>query len=221
MATFYESALSAFNKDAAGAVAVTNLAKRAVKLAYSRNSLTECQNMLDLMTKNYKDALPRFFKRAGISVIDATVMAPAIIGSVLDKSKQAKVFAWLDNPETWVVNPEDVAPRAKVAPKDIADLAEAKAKVQSMLDATLKRLKDNGQENLAMLFQERIAGPKVVTEKTHEPMTFVTGEGHVYELDMDETEAVLDFLLARQVTKSGLAINKTNFEDLIEQRAAA
>lgn len=206
MATFYQSAVAAFGKDEAGAIAVTALAKRAVKLAYSRDSLTECQNMLDLMTKNYRDALPRFFKRAGISVIDATPQAPAIVNKVLDKTQQAKVFTWLDKPETWVVNPDDVMPKAKKPAVDVKTVAEAQAKVQGMIDSTIKRLKDNGQENLLEAYQSRLAAPKEVTKVVHEPGSFVTLDAKVFHLDAEEAAAVMQFLLNRQVAKAGLSV---------------
>lgn len=206
MATFYQSAVAAFNKDEAGAIAVTALAKKAVKLAYSRDSLTECQNMLDLMTKNYRDALPRFFKRAGISVIDATAQAPAIIGKVQDKAQQAKVFAWLDKPETWVVNPDDVLPHAKKPAVDVKTAAEAQAKVQSMIDATIKRLKDNKQDNLLEAYQARLSAPKKVKEVVYEPGSFVTLDNKVFHLDAEEAAAVVQFLLNREVAKSGLNV---------------
>lgn len=224
MATFYQSAIAAFGKDEAGAIAVTGLAKRAVKLAYSRDSLTECQNMLDLMTKNYAKALPAFFKRAGINVLDATPQAPAIVHGVLDKAQQAKVFTWLDKETTWVVNPDDVMPKAKKSPADVKTAAEAQEKVQAIIDAQLKRMKENGQANLLTAFQNRLAAPKEVTKVVHEPGSFVTLDNKVFHLDAEEAGAVMQFLLTRQVAKAGLSVmnHLDRAEAMIEgERAAA
>lgn len=208
MATFYQSVAAAFNKDAAGAHAVTELAKKAVRMAYSRPDagIVMVQNMLDLMTKNYRDALPAFFKRAGIGITPATPQAPCIVNKVLDPSKQAKVFAWLEKPETVVVNPEDVMPKAKKPAADVKTSAEAQAKVQSWIDAKLKSLKEAGLDNLREAFQARLAAPKTVKEVVHEPGSFVTLDGRAFHLDSEESEAVLQFLLTRQISKAGLSV---------------
>jgi len=104
-ASFYSLVVSAFGKDASASQAVTELAKKAVRTAYSRpDGLVMVQTMLDHMTKHYRSSLPRFFKLAGFT-LDMTPGKPIIV-QILDKSKQAKVFAWLET--AVVVNPEDV-----------------------------------------------------------------------------------------------------------------
>ena len=118
----------------------------------------------------------------------ATPQAPAIINKVLDKSAQARVFTWLDRDDVWVVNPEDIMPKAKKPAVDVKTDAEAVAKVQGWIDAKLKSLKENGQDNLLAAFQQRMAAPKVEEVEVYVARTLVASDGTVYELDADETE---------------------------------
>jgi hypothetical protein len=126
MSALLKSIQSAFNKDADAAQAVTKIAKKVVFTAYAKNDTLGVQLMLDAMTRNYRDALPRFFRRAGFT-IDVQPGKPAIVG-LLDKSNQAKVFEWLGKDTTMVVNPEDVFKyKTKAAPSGTYAEQAAKA----------------------------------------------------------------------------------------------
>lgn len=151
MATIYESILSAFQKDADGAAAVTAVAKKVIMRSYKSGDTLEVQLMLDNMTRNYRDVLPRFFKRAGFTV-DVAPGKPAIVG-LLDKSNQAKVFEWLQKPDTVVVNPEDVIRKPKAVKADDRTNAE---KADDAIKSLLARTKD---DDVRGLINQRIQKP--------------------------------------------------------------
>lgn len=176
MATIYESILSAFQKDADGAAAVTAIAKKVIMRSYKSGDMLEVQLMLDNMTRNYRDVLPRFFKRAGFTV-DVAPGKPAIVG-LLDKSNQARVFEWLQKPDTVVVNPEDVIRKPKVAKADDRTNAE---KADDAIKSLLARTKD---DDVRGLINQRIQKPAPWIAK-------------LAALNMDDSEvrAVVEYIL--------------------------
>lgn len=147
MASFLDMVVSAFAADAANVQRVSELAKKAVRKAYTskEGGLVLVQVMLDHMTRNYRDSLPSFFRKAGIN-ITVDPGKPAIVGGVLDQSKQSKVFEWLDKADTLVCDPEAVIKQPRKPRKDAATWADAVKAAQKTIDSALAHAKKDRPE---------------------------------------------------------------------------
>lgn len=205
MSDFLTLVISAFKKDSDAVVAVSQLAAKAIRKAYTskEGSTVMVQVMLDHMTRNYRDALPTFFRKAGINVT-IEPGKPAIVGGVLDKTKQAKVFAWLDT-SPLVMDTEDVIRKKKAVKAPEGTIAEQGTRA---IEAFIKRLSNDKNNPLAAdvaAFVQRKLDKPAKVETVREAMTLVDEEGGVYELDEYELKFMIGWLVERQLQQETLS----------------
>lgn len=156
------------------------------------------------LTVNNRIEFARFLRKWGLDVaIDGKTVT---VGGIRDPRNQARhVKACADDIAFWKLVDAHVKPKAepKVPTGTVAEQADAAI---AALVARMKTAKNNplGPE-VAGLINQRLS-QKVVEVEVTQVSTFVTKDGHVYELDAAEEAAMLDWLLARESAKATLKV---------------
>lgn len=182
-ATFTD-AVGVLNRSATGvAEKALAIGIDAVHKAYSGDNLAFAQYALDNVPKYVARALYAWFKRAGLNVISPAVgSSKYIVSSVVDKTRQAKVFLAI---KTRPVIETVVSEKAK--PKDKVLKGTPQERAQTAIDKTIERLKTGEDSMAAGIVSARVA-------ESFEVMTLITKDGAEMRLTSAQYDAVMGLL---------------------------
>lgn len=143
---FAEQILSLTRKGAEQAEGIRALGFEAVKRAYNGN-LAYAQFMLDNLTEAQRKPLARWFKRAGLNIVDPAVgSARFVCAGIIDSKRQEKAFTFCQN--TPVIETEHkIVQEKKVKPLEGTPFQRATATVAS----AIKRMRERDPEGAAAL----------------------------------------------------------------------
>jgi hypothetical protein len=184
-----QSIFSATSKTDAGIEAVNEVARKAVRKAYSatEDKGEYARTLFAHVADGLKSPLARFFRACGLNVVlDGKRDTLSIIGGVKDSTKQASVLEKLGKMDAIVL---DLATKAKTPPKapEWSTFAEqADEAIKGLMSRTKKK-----NPEVAGIIQQRLQAPAPWVAK-------LTQLG----LNESEVKAIVDFIVESRMVES-------------------
>jgi hypothetical protein len=153
----FESAVLAFAKRGANfAEGAKSLTARAIRSAYSRDTLADAQFLLDNAPQFVRKSIASVYRRCGLEVANPDIGSSRyMVICVVDKSKQKKVFDKLEDLTVIEVEQKIVQPK-KVKPLK-GEVAERATKA---VQATIARLQKTDPESAQLINELMVNAPK-------------------------------------------------------------
>lgn len=140
---------------------LNDVARKAVRKAYSdpEDKGEYARVLFQHVADGLKSPIARFFRTCGLSVtLDGKRDTLSMIGSVVDRTKQAKLFERLDDMNAIILDIEDYAQKTRTAP-DGTVAEQADKKIKDLISRVSKDKVNPFAKEVAALINQRLQRP--------------------------------------------------------------